>query len=179
MKLIKKLWRCPMKNRIASTSLMVLLVGPMLSVASAVETSAYREILGQYEAIRIALLNDSMTDVARHATAIANRADELAAKFDAKDAGVPVEKSAECKALLPEVSSTASRLAEADGIEEAREALFALSKPMGRYRKLAGVEGSVVVSCSMAKKAWIQPPGEIGNPYMGQEMASCGEVIAD
>lgn len=178
-----------MKNRIASAriagarivgaSLVILLVGPMLSIASAEETTAYREILGQYEAIRVTLLSDAMTDVAKHATAIANRVDELAQNFDAKDAGVPAEKSAECKALLREISSTASRLAEADGIEEAREALFELSKPMGRYRKLAGVEGSMVVFCSMAKKAWIQPHGEIGNPYMGQKMPSCGEVIAD
>ena len=131
---------------------MVLLVGPMLSTASAEETSAYREILGHYEAIRITLLSDAMNDVAEHATAIANRVDELAERFDAKDAGVPAEKGAECKELLPEVSSTASLLAEADDIEEAREALFALSKPMGRYRKLADVEGSMVVFCSMAKK---------------------------
>lgn len=168
-----------MKNRIAGTSLMVLLFGPMLLGASAEETSAYREILGQYEAIRITLLNDAMTDVEKHATAIAKRVEELAEEFDAKDAGVPVEKAEECKALLPEVSSAASRLAEAASLEEAREALFALSKPLGRYRKLADVEGSMVVFCAMAKKAWIQPHGEIGNPYMGQSMPSCGEVIAD
>jgi hypothetical protein len=168
-----------MKTRIAATTLMALLAGAMLCTASVEEKSAYREIAQRYEAIRIALLSDAMTDVAEHATAIASRVEGLAAEFDAEDAGVPVEESAECKALLPEVSSTASRLAEAGSLAEAREALFALSKPLGRYRKLAGVEGSTVVYCAMAKKAWIQPPGEIGNPYMGQSMPTCGEVIAD
>ncbi len=44
---------------------------------------------------------------------------------------------------------------------------------------MAGIEGTTVVFCPMAKKAWIQPEGEIGNPYLGQEMPTCGEVVPD
>jgi hypothetical protein len=167
-----------MKTKFVVAGLMLLLAGGMLWATTAEEPNAFREILGHYEAIRLSLLNDATTDVAEHAKAIESRMDTLAKDFDAGDAGVPAEKSAECEALLPEISSAAARLAAAEDLDEAREALFELSKPMGRYRKLAGTEGSMVVFCPMAKKAWIQPHGEIGNPYLGQEMPTCGEVIA-
>ena len=168
-----------MKTRIVSASLMLLLAGGVFPVAAAEESNAFREILTHYEVIRLALVSDVMTDVRQRAEAIADRVEGLANEFDAQDAGVPEEKSAQVRELLPELSSAASQVAEAENLGQAREALFGLSKPMGRYRKMAGIEGSMVVFCSMAKKAWIQPHGEIGNPYMGQKMSTCGEVIAD
>lgn len=168
-----------MKIKIVVASLMWVLIGGMLSMAAAAESNAFRGILVHYEAIRLSLLADTMTDVTMHAKAIESRMDEFEKEFDARDAGVPAEKSAECQALLPEVSSAAEMLAETEDLDQAREALFALSKPIGRYRKLAGVEGSMVVFCSMANKAWIQPHGDIGNPYLGQEMATCGQVVSD
>ena len=168
-----------MKIRIVSTSLMLLLVGGMLSAATAQEVDAFREISEHYEAIRLSLSKDTMIDVAEHARAIEHRVNQLGEDFDAGKAGVPADKSSECKELLPEVSSAAARLAGSETLGQAREALFDLSKPMGRYRKLAGVEGSMVVFCPMAKKAWIQPHGDIGNPYLGQEMPTCGQMIAD
>lgn len=168
-----------MKIKIVSTSLMLLLVGGMLAAGASETTNAFREVSEHYEAVRLSLVKDTMADVAEHAKAIEHRMHELAKAFDAHDAGVPADKSAECEALLPEISSAAAHLAGTEDLEQAREALFELSKPMGRYRKLAGIEGTMVVFCSMAKKAWIQPHGEIGNPYLGQEMPSCGEMIAD
>ncbi len=150
-----------------------------MTQATADEGNEFRELSGHYEAIRLALLNDAIEDVAEHASAIEKGAQALANEFDAQAAGVPKPKAEDCRSLLPEISTAAARLASARDLDQAREAFFELSKPMGRYRKLAGVAGSVVVYCSMAKRAWIQPDGEIGNPYMGQGMASCGQVIAD
>lgn len=168
-----------MKLKLAIMSLMLLLVGGMVATGSAEETNAFQEILAHYEAMRLSLVNDSRTDVAEHAGAIVDRIHELAGDFDAEAAGVPEEKSAECETLLPEVASASAALAETQSLDAARDALFELSKPLGRYRKLAGIEGTMVVVCPMAKKAWIQPHGEIGNPYLGQEMPTCGERIAD
>ncbi len=168
-----------MKLRLPIASLVLLLAGGIPAAGSTEESNAFREISAHYEAIRLALVDDSLADVADHARAIEHRMHELAKNFDAKSAGVPKEKSAECESLLPEVASAAAALAEKESLDGAREALFELSKPMGRYRKLAGIEGTTVVFCSMAKKAWIQPHGEIGNPYMGEAMPTCGEVIAD
>lgn len=168
-----------MKIKVVSTSLMLLLAGGMLSLAAAQEVDAFREISEHYEAIRLSLVKDTMMDVTEHARAIEHRVHQLGEDFEAAEAGVPADNSAEFQALLPEVASAAALLAASETLGQAREALFDLSKPMGRYRKLAGIEGSMVVYCSMAKKAWIQPHGDIGNPYLGEEMTNCGEVIAD
>ena len=35
-----------------------------------------------------------------------------------------------------------------------------------------------VAFCSMTQKVWLQPSGEIGNPYYGQSMARCGEFVS-
>jgi hypothetical protein len=168
-----------MKAKILSASLVLLAVGGWFGTATADETNAFQEVLGHYEAIRLALVNDTLEEVLEHAQAIEGRMTKLMEDFRAADAGVPEGESAACKALLPEAASAAELLASAEGLDQARAAFFELSKPLGRYRKLAGSFGTVVVSCPMAKKAWIQPEGEIGNPYMGQGMPVCGQVVAD
>ncbi len=168
-----------MKTKITSLSILLFLVVGYFATAGAQETNAFRDLSDHYEAIRLSLLNDSTDGVSENARTMEERARALSANFRAQDAGVPEEKAAVCEALLPELVAAANRLSAAADIDEAREALFELSKPMGRYRKMAGIEGSQVVFCPMAKKAWIQPEGEIGNPYLGQEMPTCGEVIAD
>lgn len=61
---------------------------------------------------------------------------------------------------------------------EARAAMGELSKPLVRFREMATGEKPVVVYCSMEKKSWLQPEGEIGDPYLGQKMATCGQVVS-
>ncbi len=139
------------------------------------QPDAFEVMSAHYEAIRLALHNDSMAGVAGNATAIM----ELADRFDPAAAGVAEDAAAQAEALMPELSSRAAEVADAETTDAVRAAFFELSKPLGRYRKLAGIEGTVVAFCSMAKKAWIQPEGEIGNPYLGQGMPTCGEVIPD
>lgn len=173
-----------MKLKALVTALLLALAGGLTGAAAAkevntLEVSTFHSLLQDYEAIRLSLLDDSLTHVAHRGEAMTGQVTELAQNFDAERAGVAADKSAECEALLPEILSATTRLAEATSLDEAREAFFALSQPMGRYRKLAGVEGSMVVYCSMVKKAWIQPHGEIGNPYAGQMMPMCGEMVAD
>jgi hypothetical protein len=50
---------------------------------------------------------------------------------------------------------------------------------MSRYRKLIGDDSVVVAYCPMEKKAWLQPDGEIENPYGGQAMPRCGRVVPE
>jgi hypothetical protein len=139
--------------------------------------SPYLEVATHYEAIRLVLLSDSVEGVEEHAKAIEDLARELLGDFDAASSSVPDEDIATFKAALEEIQSAASDLSAADGLAPAREHFFALTKPMARYRKLSGDQTSIVAYCSMAQKAWIQPEGEIGNPYMGQQMPRCGEVV--
>ncbi len=121
-----------------------------------------------YETIRLALVDDSTEGVAEEAEAIAAQAKDLAAEKATPEA---------VKTLLPEIAKAAGKLAEAPDLAAAREAFYALSQALVRYRSHVEGERPVVAYCPMAAKSWLQPDGEIGNPYYGQSMARCGEVV--
>lgn len=146
--------------------------------ASAAAADDLSVVLGHYEAVRQALLDDRTTGVAGHATAIEKAARDLSASLTAERAGVPAAKTADTRALLPQVAAAAARLAAAKDLDAARAAFGDLSKPLVRWREMASGPRPVVVYCSMVKKAWLQPQGEVGNPYYGQEMARCGEIVS-
>ena len=67
-------------------------------------------------------------------------------------------------------------LAAAKDLDDARNALASLTKPLSRWQKLVNGPRPVVVYCPMEKKAWLQPDGPIGNPY-APSMLRCGEVV--
>lgn len=146
---------------------------------SSEKPSTFQSMAGHYEAIRTALVNDSMKDIEKHAAAIRDAAKELEARFDTSTSGVPEEKSGDCQKLLPDMVAAADRLAAAKDLAAARDAFGELSKPLIRFRSMVSGERPIVVYCSMVKKPWMQPKGEIGNPYYGQEMARCGQVVAE
>lgn len=166
------------KKNAVILSLAVLSLVALTPLATADDSSTFTALNANYEAIRVALLNDTLKGVADNARDIAESATELNLDFSASHAGVSVDGAAACEALLPEISKAAGRLANASDIEAAREAFGELSKPMVRYREMVSGERPVVVYCPMAKKAWLQPEGEIGNPYYGQSMARCGNVVS-
>ena len=154
-----------------------LAMAPLAAVAGA--PTAFSEMAGHYEAIRQALLHDTIEGVAEHARAIAEEAKSLQGGADASTAGVAANQGAECASLLPEVEKVASELATATSLDAARQAFGELSKPMVRYREMASGHRPMVVYCPMAKQSWLQPAGEIGNPYYGQSMARCGQVVSE
>jgi len=162
----------------------VLIVVALLLISGIVragetDLSAYMEMSGHYDAVRLALLADSTAGVAENATALQQQVDSLLEGFTAVKVGVPEADATDAESTLREIEARASSLAATGDLVSAREEFFALTKPMARYRKLTGDHRTVVAYCSMAQKAWIQPEGEIGNPYLGQEMPKCGEVIAN
>jgi len=135
-------------------------------------------VIPDYEQIRLALVADSLDGVAAPASALRETGERLNADLSAARAGVPPAKLDEVKALLPEVIEAARQLETAETLEAARDAFYALSKPLVRWRQVAG-EGPAVVYCSMARRSWLQPGDEaISNPYYGEEMATCGEVVS-
>jgi len=164
--------------------LLGLLVAGLLMIpgdvgAEEADSTADMEMLNHYEAIRLALLEDSTESVAEHGKALQEKAKNLLVDFKAVSAAVPEEDAATHKATLLEIESAASGLSTAQDLTSAREGLFVLTEPMAKYRKLTGDQSTVVAYCPMAEKAWIQPVGEIGNPYLGQEMPKCGEVVGE
>ncbi len=144
-----------------------------------VAPSAFDEILGHYEQIRLSLLNDSVKGVAQHAKAIERRVGRLVSAFDAADAGVKADAAGPVKTLLPELRKRAAQLVLATDLGEARVAFGELSKPLVRYREAVSGDRPVVAYCSMVKRSWLQPKGEIGNPYGGQQMPHCGEIVSN
>ena len=167
-----------MFKKIVQLCLAVALVGGVQDVARADQLEAFSQMVGHYELVRQALLHDTTEGVADHAKHIAHRSMTLSKQFSAETAGVAIDRAAECQELLPEIAGAAEKVAAAQSLEEAREAFGELSKPMVRYREMVGAERPIVVYCPMVKKAWLQPEGELENPYFGQEMPRCGEVVS-
>jgi hypothetical protein len=158
-----------MKQKSVSLVIGLILVLAASSPALADESAAYKEIAGHYEAVRQALLHDTTEGIARHAKSIS----EIAA------ASAPEDSSSEALELFELIRDSAAKLKSSGTMAEAREAFGELSKPMVRLRQMVSNPESIVVYCSMAKKAWLQPEGEIGNPYYGQSMARCGKIVSE
>lgn len=156
---------------------MVMLPG-LLTAAEAGSTH-YLEMSSHYEVIRLSLLADSMGDVVEHARAIGRQAADVRENISTDLAGVPAHDLDQWIGALEEIEASAMKLAGASDLELAREEFSVLTKPMAKLRKLTGAQSTVVAYCPMAQKAWIQPEGEIGNPYYGQEMPNCGQVVGE
>ena len=133
---------------------MVVLLGliGLLSVA-APQDGDVANAFAHYEAIRVALAGDRMTDVPKHAAELAPVAAKIA--------------SVEAKAA-------AEALGAAKDIKAAREQFGKLSAallPAFEKAKLAGVQ---FYTCSMVNQSWAQKGKGIENPYYGKSMLTCG-----
>jgi hypothetical protein len=157
----------------------LVLAAALAGPAAANDADAFDRITDRYEAVRLALLADSTEGVKENAIEIHRTAEKLADDFDAEAAGVDPAKAEQVQELLPEIVQAAADLAEAGDLQTARDAFYALSKPLVRYRAaVADGDLPAVVYCAMARRSWLQPEeNEIGNPYHGQSMAKCGEVV--
>ena len=80
----------------------------------------------------------------------------------------------DAKKAAVELGDDGTAIAKADSIVVARNEFATLSE---RAIKLAsGQSGYYVVNCPMVKKDWVQPRGEISNPYAGRSMPNCGMI---
>lgn len=147
-------------NRIGTTLMILALLLTAGPAFSAPAPSGFDAVLGHYEMTRKALVSDTVAGIPGHAAEIAKLA-----------------KSAPAD-LAPQIAEAAKKLSAAKDLKTARDAFYELSKPMVRWREAAGSKAHVVAYCSMTKRSWLQPKGEIGNPYYGKSMATCGEVVS-
>lgn len=158
-------------------ALVVLLLFGTPTLADEPETTAFDEILRHYETVRQALSADTLPRVSHHGQAIARIIESLATDWSVERAGVAPDRADEVRSLLPELVTAAETLAGAETLDEVRDAFYALSKPMVRFRKATTGERPLVAYCPMARRSWLQPEGELENPYYGQSMLRCGERI--
>lgn len=156
-----------------------VLLNPCVWAAGAEEAAtAFEQVLTHYEPAREALTQDSMEGVAERGSQIRNILDGLTANWSAEAAGIQRDRSDEIRELLPTLLQAARDLAKAEKIDAARDAFYELSKGLVRWRKAAVTDDKPVVAyCSMAKRSWLQPAGDLTNPYHGQSMLRCGQVV--
>jgi len=128
-------------------------------------------IVSAYLRIQQTMAADKLTGVAAAARAISKATKELG------KAKVSGEHAKHYQGIPDKLAAAAESLATADSLEEARERMKALSRPMALWATLSKPKGVDVVYCSMAKGSWLQRPGPVRNPYYGASMLQCGEVV--
>lgn len=139
--------------------------------------SSFDAVMTHYEPVRKALIADSMEGVADHGEKILAELRALEADFNASRAGIRTDAAETVEEKLPAMIEAARSLAGATGLAQARDALYALSKPMVRWREaLTADDRPEVAYCSMHKRSWLQEGTEIGNPYGG--MPRCGSIVS-
>lgn len=77
------------------------------------------------------------------------------------------------------IAEKAAALEETGDLAAARKAFSDLSDAVIKYRDTRCCAKPAVAYCSMEKKSWLQPAGEIGNPYVGASMRKCGEITKE
>ncbi len=112
-------------------------------------------------AIQSALARDTMVGVVAQAKALRDAAAAL---------GEPAAA----------IAAAAGDLAQQTTIGEARTAFGAMSEALVASVKNGAVvlgAGNRVGYCPMVRKSWLQKDGPVANPYYGQKMLTCGELV--
>ena len=145
------------------TILLAAVIGLLASAGARADnpalTAPVKSVYGHYLKIQASLAKDSMTGVAANADAIAK-----AVQTDAK-------------ALPSAVATEAETLAQASDLKSARAAFKPLSNSLIQYlADHKAKDAYVQVYCPMARASWLQADKNVDNPYLGQEMPTCGEI---
>ena len=162
-----------LSSLIVRTLLLFTLAGSALAGPSPKESfdQAMQPILKDYLALQDRLAADSNATVKESAARIRKEASALDA------AGIKGEHADHYRKIAASLQSSATALEKAPDLAAAREAFKKLSQPMAMWQAMAAPKAVDVVYCPMAKASWLQPRGEIRNPYYGSKMLRCGEVV--
>lgn len=125
-----------------------------LTLLAALPALADTTLFTRYEAVRKSFLASSFKDVQSGAKQFA--ADARAAKQE-------------------DIAKKADAVAKAADLDGARIAFAALSDDMIKLRASSKGARPSVYHCPMVAKAWLQPKGQVGNPY-DPSMATCGSL---
>ena len=124
--------------------------------------SPVQAVFDSYIKIQTALAQDSMQDVSANATTIAVTVQAVSAQT-----------------LPPAVAQEAKVLAKANDLKAARDAFKPLSDSLVNYLDANKIHARhfAKVHCSMANADWLQTDSTVNNPYLGKEMAHCGQFV--
>ena len=109
-------------------------------------------LFSKYEATRQALLKSSLPETQAAAKALAAEA---------------------TKAKNAKIAEQAAAVAKSPDIAKAQAAFATLSDEMIKLRATVSGTRPSVYYCPMVKKSWLQPKGDVGNPY-DKSMQMCG-----
>jgi hypothetical protein len=149
-----------MKRTSLTIAALVLLAGIAALADNPTLIQPVKSVYDHYLRIQTALANDSLKGVPEDATAIAKAVQGDSMK------------------MLPEtVAKQAEVLAKASDLKAARAAFKSLSDSLIKYLADHHAKDAYVeVYCPMAKASWLQANKNVNNPYLGQEMPTCGEI---
>lgn len=140
--------------------------------------TAFASIFHHYEAVWEILGQDRLDGIPDHAEAIRRAAQQILDDWSTTGAGLRDDADvADARGFFHKIATGAGDLADATDVAWAREAFYDLSKPMVRLNGLLAGPKMNVVYCSMARKSWLQRHETIANPYHGQAMSGCGEIV--
>jgi hypothetical protein len=128
-------------------------------------------ILAEYLTIQEALAADTIEGVESATHAI----QKSAKKLDPGD--VSGEHAEHYKNIPRDLLAACEQLLGAEDIGSSREAFKELSKPMSMWVTMARPEHTSIMYCPMHKAGWVQRGSKVANPYLGEEMGSCGQVV--
>lgn len=121
------------------------------------ESNLGSAILDNYLKIGAALSQDQHSEAAKHAKIMKTTVTE--------------SKNEKAKAeLLPAIEI----LSSSKDLESARKSYEQLSSKLNAMKSDLGIKADEYY-CPMVKKTWLQKDSKIMNPYVGKDMASCGE----
>jgi hypothetical protein len=126
--------------------------------AASASTEMSRAVVDPYVKVAEALASDSIDGIRANAGDIATAAARLGA-------------------LAFKIDTAALQLASADDLDDARAKFGVLSEAIDAYmagQHLTPPDGIRVAFCPMVLKSWLQPDGELRNPYHGSQMLTCG-----
>lgn len=124
-----------------------------------------------YDAVRLALSADRLPAAKKEALKL-----RMAAEAEAAWAKTAAGRGPELAKPFTAVAAGASKIEWAPSITDARKAFGESSEALRAALKIAERDDFLVVYCPMVKLHWLQPRGEIRNPY-GSTMPNCGRVL--
>lgn len=150
---------CPMTgSQMGSNTTAEASTGVLLSAPAEVT----KAVFDNYITIQTALAQDSLSGISESANALAK-----AVQAD------------HTKSFPAQISKQAEALSQTTDLAAARQTFKLLSQSLIGYvntRKMT--TGTYYeVYCPMAKAKWLQADKTITNPYMGQTMLQCGQVV--
>ncbi len=140
-----------------SRFLLTALIVTCFTFVISAESNLGSSIFDDYLKIGAALSQDQYSEAAKHA----------------KNMKITLSESTNGKVksdLLPAIES----LSSSKDLDAARKSYEELSSKLNAVKKDLGIQADEYY-CPMVKKTWLQKDSKIMNPYVGKDMASCGE----